>query len=211
MAAALLILVLGGLLGLAVRGDLRSDARQHAQIGRLTRGETLVLGLDPEAVPENARLPLRFGLLQVGELRGLLDEYGRPFPSTRATADQQLVDMGFARARSDGSRDVACKPLTGPFLYEPPAKAPGLQYLWSPDAPVVVDVRRFGDDWVRLNESRPDEALALALAARGIVGTVGGSRQRRLPRWPTPVSLTSPTNLAGHSDGTRSGSVSPTC
>jgi hypothetical protein len=65
-----------------------------------------------------------------------------------------------------GRRRVTCKPLTRPFTFKP-TEASRFQYLWSPSAPFTVDVRRFGNRWVRVDEGKPGVALRLALPGLG--------------------------------------------
>jgi hypothetical protein len=149
-----------------VRSDLQAFGTKHAQIGRLTRGETLVIGLEPVVVPDNTEFPFRLGRLSAGEARDLLDAHGRPYPSTHATADQDLVEIGFAASRSVGTPDAPCEPLAEPFVYEPPAEARPF-YLRAPDTAVAVEVRRFGEGWGRLAQMQPRAAVAVTLQRVG--------------------------------------------
>jgi hypothetical protein len=93
-------------------------------------------------------------------------DYGNPFPHGRAAADQQLVDTGNVRSDPAGRRQVSCQPLTRPVAYTP-TEVPRFPYLWSPSAPFTVDVRRFGDRWIRLDDGKPGVALRLALPHLG--------------------------------------------
>lgn len=165
LAAAGVVLVLGGARGLAVRGDMQAAAEQQAVAGRLTRGETVVIGLGPAVVPDRTVLDFRFGALPAGEVRKLLAEYGSPYAATRSSADRMIVDVGGVRAESGGVRDIACKPLGHPLRYQPSTF--GQLVLGSPDAPFTVDVRRFGDDWVRVGRARAGEVLRVNLPAFG--------------------------------------------
>jgi hypothetical protein len=166
IAGAVVVLALGSARGLAVRDDIRTSADVQSAGLLATRGETLVLELGPRVVPDQTVLPLAFGWLRAAELRAMFADYGNPFPPGRAAADRQLVDMGNARSEPAGPRRDRCEPLTRPFTYEP-TDVPRYQYLWSPTAPFTVDVRRFGDRWVRLDEGEPGVALRLALPALG--------------------------------------------
>ena len=166
LAGACAVLLLGGARGLAVRSDLQAYAAQQAGFGRAARGETLVLGLGPTVVGDDVVLSFGFGGLRAGALRSLLSEYHNPLATSRATIDHKLVDLGLVLSRPDGTRDNACKQLTKPFTYQPPGGISSL-FLWSRDYPFVVDVRRFGRDWVRLDHARPGEALRIELPGFG--------------------------------------------
>ena len=184
IVGAVVILALGTARGLAVRHYMQPKFDFESAIGLTTRGETLMVELGPSVVPDKTVLPNELGGLRAAQLRSLFAHYGNPFPPGRAAADQQLVDMGNAHAAPDGTRRVSCKPLTRPFTYKPPEVKPAhlvfraghlklvlptepSQYLWSPTAPFTVDVRRFGDHWVRLEEGTPGVALRVVLPRLG--------------------------------------------
>lgn len=163
VASALVVLALGSARGLAVHGDMQSSADQLGAIGRLTRGKSLVMEFGPSVVSDDAVLPFAFGGLRAGEVRALFADYGEPFPSTRAGADQRLVDIGVVGSQAFRSREViGCKRLIVPFKYRPTSERP-FQLLRSPGNPFVVDVRRFGNRWVRLDEARAGDVLRLVL------------------------------------------------
>jgi hypothetical protein len=166
IAGAVVVLALGSARGLGVRNDTRASADVQTAGLRTTRGETLVIQLGPSVVPDHRVLPIEFGWLRAAELRAMFDDYGNPFPTGRAAADEQLVDMGNAYSDPAGRRRVSCKPLTQPFTYAPSEDSRFL-YLWSPTAPFTVDVRRFGDRWIRLDEGTPGVALRLRLPGLG--------------------------------------------
>jgi hypothetical protein len=166
IAGAVLILALGSARGLAVHDDIRRSADVQTAGLRTTRGETLVIQLGPSVVPDRRVLPIEFGWLRAAELRALFADYGNPFPSGRAAADEQLVDMGNVRSDPAGPRRVTCTPLTRPFTFAR-TKARRFVYLWSPSAPFTVDVRRFGNHWVRVDEGKPGVALRLTLPGLG--------------------------------------------
>jgi hypothetical protein len=130
-----------------------------------TRAETLVIQLGPGVVADHTKLPFEFGWLRASEVRAMFADYGNPFPPGRAAADQQLVEMGRVRSDAVAPRRVGCTPLTEPFSYAPSDDA-NFQYLWSPSA-FAVDVRRFGDRWVRLDEVEPGAARRLTLPDLG--------------------------------------------
>lgn len=158
--AACLLLVAGAARGLAVRSDLQDSARRGANVGRLVRGETLVLGLGPGVVDDATTLPFRFGVLSAGEVRTLLDRYGQPFPATPATADQRLVDLQAVRAVPVGrAAEPQCRPLTVPFVQDLDRPR---TYLGS-DQGWTVEVQRFGQDWVEVGRGQPGQVLLVAL------------------------------------------------
>ena len=166
IVGAVVVLALGTARGLAVRDDMHTTTDFESAIGLGTRGESLVIELGPSVVPDKTVLGFEFGSLRAAEVRALFARYGNPFPPGRAAADQQLVDMGNAHAAPNGTRRVSCKPLTRPFTYKA-AEALPFPYLWSPTAPFTVDVRRFGDHWVRLAEGTPGVALRVVLPRLG--------------------------------------------
>jgi hypothetical protein len=152
---------------LAVRDDMHTTIDTEAARGLATRGEILVIELGPSVVPDETPYPFEFGEPRAGELRALFAKYGNPFPPARATADQQLVAMRTVQSDPAGPRHLTCKPMTRPFAYKPVGSVP-TQYLWSPNASFTVDVRRFGEHWVRLDKGRPGIALRLLLPRLGV-------------------------------------------
>jgi hypothetical protein len=150
-----------------VRDELRTTADLQSNIGRGSRAEALVIGLGPSVVADPTVLSFTFGGLRAKELRALFADYGRPFPPGRAAADEQLVDMGVAHAAPDGTRGGSCTPLAGPFAFRGPGIVPSV-YLWSPNAPVTVEVRRFGQRWVPLHRGRPGGAIRVVLPGLGV-------------------------------------------
>ncbi len=160
-AGALVVLALGTARAFDVRSDMRASAATLGPAGQLTRAETLVLGLGPDVVPDRTTLPFAMGALPARDLRALLEKYGNPFPATLATADRQLLDMKIVRAVANGTRSAACTPLSAPLVYTPTALTS--VYLWSAANSFTVDVRRFGEQWLRLAQGRPGQALQLVL------------------------------------------------
>ena len=67
----------------------------------------------------------------------------------------------------DGSRNpkLRCRKLTKPFGYEP--QRPFWQFVWSRDRAYTVEVRRFGDQWVRLDAAGAGQAVKLVLPGYG--------------------------------------------
>jgi hypothetical protein len=157
--AAVVVLVFGGARALAVRGGLHDFAKRQTQLGSEAKGITLVLGLGPDVIPAKRRMNF-FGFYPprgtAGRTRLLLDRYGSPFPATAATADQALVDLGIVRSRLGGTRrPTVCRPLSAPLkaplgpLLDPWSTLGPPVVLWSPES-FTVDVRRYGETWVRL-------------------------------------------------------------
>lgn len=180
--AAVIVLVFGGMSGLAVRDGLQEFARRNAELGREAEGTMLVLGLGPDVIPD--RRPITFFGFHnphgsAGQVRALVERYGSPLDATSTTTvDQVLVDLDIVRARFAGRRPhPGCRPLTEP-LSEPGmvtrglgVPAPGFVVaptpaeplkLWSSE-PFTVDVRRYGDDWVRLADVRAGRSVTLTL------------------------------------------------
>jgi hypothetical protein len=165
VVGAVVVLALGTARALAVRGDMHTATDLQSNIGVSSRGEALVVELGPSVVPDKTVLPFAFALFRAAELRALFADYGNPFPPERAAADRQLVDMGVVDSHPEGTRRVRCEPLTRPFTKQS-AGIPSV-YLWSASAPFTVDVRRFGDHWVRVSTGRPGVPLRLVLPDLG--------------------------------------------
>ena len=183
IVGAVVVLALGSARGLAVRDDMHTTTDIESAIGLGIRGKTLMIELGPGVVPDETKLLFAFGGLRAAEVRALFADYGNPFPTGRSAADRQLLDMGIVHADSDGTRRVECSPLTEPFTYKP-TEGPSFQYLWSPTAPFTVDMRRFGDQWIRLDEGKPGVSLRLALPGTRSRHALAGPRQRSLPGRP---------------------------
>lgn len=161
--AAVIVLFVGATRAVAARDDLQDFVRGHAERGRQAKGTMLVLGLEPELIPDQAPMSF-FGIFTThgtaGQVRAMIDLYGSPFDSTIETADQDLVDLDIARARLGRTLDFeGCRPLTAPLQdpgladhgrVEPVAGSSASPLrLWS-NEPFTIRVRRFGRDWVRL-------------------------------------------------------------
>jgi hypothetical protein len=167
LGAAGVVLILGGGRALAVHEDLARDAATSAKQGRATRAEALVIGLG-ESVTGNTplgfdygRLSFLFGGLSGAEVRALFAHYGQPFPATTATADRHLVELGGVGSRVVGTRDTTCGGMREPFAFRQ-TKGSSL-LLWSANTPFDIDVRRFGEGWVRLRQARPGELVSVDL------------------------------------------------
>lgn len=160
-AAAVLVLVLGGARGLAVRDDLQDFSRLHTAIGRQGRAETMLLGLGPSVIPDDKVLSFGFSYMTAGEARMLLDRHGQPFPESLETADDFLVEVGVVRAVPSGRLQSPCQPEPEPiFVVES-----GALRLWSDDPTWSVEVRRFGDEWLPLGQGRGNQVLTVRLAS----------------------------------------------
>jgi hypothetical protein len=165
VTGVIVVLALGSARGLAVRDDMHTTMALWSRVGHVTRGETLMVELGPSVVPDKTVLPWDMGRLRAGELRAMFADYGNPLSAGRAAVDQELVEGG-VRSVPDGTRRVRCRPLTRPFTYAP-APLFSTQHLWSPRA-FTVEVRRFGDHWVRVGTGRPGVALRLVLPGFGV-------------------------------------------
>lgn len=183
LGAAAAVLVLGGLRGIAVRDDLQVFAGWHTERGRFTVGTMLAAQLGPEAVPDDMPIIVYGWGLPHGtgaELRALLDRWGGPGEGLDGEGvDRELVDRGIVAARvaRGGRRPVACEPLRGPLVH-PGTLIPGLGVvqrnmpqaalqegpLWLRTAePVTIEVRRFGEEWVRVRRVDAERRVRLLL------------------------------------------------
>ncbi|MEQ1785555.1 MAG: hypothetical protein ABL966_00770 [Acidimicrobiales bacterium] len=158
-APAVVVLVLfAGVLARGLGRESEAISELIVRSSTLNRGRVIVLGIEPEVVPDRTPLPFAMGLLRAGQVRTLLDRYGDPsFPG----GDEDLVRLGVPESSSFGVQERPdCPGLDAPFF--PPLAREGL-HLWAPDAAVEVDVRRFGTDWVRLAEIEPGEVVRIRL------------------------------------------------
>lgn len=178
VAAAGVVLVLGGVRAIDVRAGLQDFAEAHAVRGREARGTLIALELQPEVIP--ADTPIRFfGIFQnlgtAERVRVLLDRYGSPDDETTATADRALVDLDIARAGVGRAADhdgcsALAEPLSTPGVADHGLGMGGVAggrvpvRLWAPE-PFTVDVRRFGDDWVRLADAPAGRVVTVTLPA----------------------------------------------
>lgn len=154
------VVLISALLARGLEREVEGPAELVARSSTLNRGRVIVLGIEPEVLPDRTTLPFDMGLLRAGQVRRLLDRYGDPsYPG----GDDDLVRIGVPLSTSGGVQERAdCAPVTAPFLQPP--RSQGL-HLWAPDGTVEVDVRRFGNEWVRLDEIEPGEVLRIRLPA----------------------------------------------
>ena len=182
-AAAIVVLVLGGARALDARSELQGFARRQTELGLKAKGTMLVLGLGPDVIPDRTPVPF-FGFGNphgtAAQARALMDRYGSPFDANVATADQQLVDLDVARARVGSfSQDRGCRALDKPLKLKPtsfgeaqlglpvpgvapPTSGPFQYRLWS-SKPFTVEVRRYGDHWVRMADAPANRNVFLTL------------------------------------------------
>lgn len=158
---AAVAVVLG--VGLQARG-LETEQREPSQIisrsSTLNHGRVIVLGIEPEVVADDVQLPLDMGVLPAGEVRSLLERYGGPIPRG---GDAALVRAGVVLSTpASGEGPVECASLSHSFLQ--PIASTGLR-LWPREMNVEVEVRRFGTEWVPVDEARPGEFLIVRLPA----------------------------------------------
>jgi len=150
--AAVILVLVASARGLAVRDPLNDSADQLRATGRGQEAQALVVRLGPNVVADPQIVPL--GALRAAEIRGLFSRYGPDSIVERSTADRALGRLGVPRTVITGSRAADCKPLAGPFRVVPGAAGQvggaNVVELWSPRSSFTVDVRRFGDEWVRV-------------------------------------------------------------
>lgn len=167
------------------RSTLRAYSRQYSEAGRKARGAMYVVGLGPGVIPD--KTPIRFWSSMnphgtAGELRALMERYDARFHATRQTIDEILVRRGVPRSSAGGRHEgAACQALAGPVTLAPttfredelgaaPAywdlfvSGPIAYRLWSPTA-FTIDVRRFGDQWVRLRKVPANTDVVVTLPA----------------------------------------------
>ncbi|MEQ1785561.1 MAG: hypothetical protein ABL966_00800 [Acidimicrobiales bacterium] len=178
VAAAAVVLLLGGVRAIDVRASLQDFAEAHAQRGREARGTLIALELQPEVIPDDTPMGF-FGIFQnlgtAERVRVLLDRYGSPYDETTATADRALVDLEIARAGVGRAADhdgcsALSQPLSTPGVDDHGLGSGGTSAepvpvrLWAPE-PFTVDVRRFGEEWVRLVEAPARRVVTVTLPA----------------------------------------------
>ena len=111
LAAALVLLLIGSARALSVRDDMKKSAVGFGNIGRVTRGDALLVGLGPSVVPNNFKLPFALGAIRGDQFRALLSRYGTADPSTSEAVDQQLVSLNLATAHRAGTSHAQCTAL----------------------------------------------------------------------------------------------------
>lgn len=180
-AAAVIVLVVGGVRALDVHRELAGYARLKVELGRKAKGTMLVLHQRPEVIPDSTPITFfdwaRNSHGTAGEVRALMDRYGSPFDGSADSVDQDLVDLGAAHAALGSQRQhPSCQPLEKPVEVTPtsvdeawlgisaegPPQGPRQHRLWSAK-PFTIDVRRFGDHWVRLAQGPAGRDVFLTL------------------------------------------------
>jgi hypothetical protein len=162
LGAAAVVLALGIAKALVVRDDVQASARQMGVIGRFTHGTALVLDLEPSVVPPSKGLGFNMGVLTAGQYRDLFEQYGRPGDESTATVDEELVDRQIVRTFNRNRPPGDCAVLDGTIRL-----GSGRVTLWSDLPTWTVDVRRFGEDWVRVRNVSSGRALIVTLPALG--------------------------------------------
>jgi hypothetical protein len=177
--ATVIVIALGSARAFAVRSDMSASAKQYAAFGQTTRGTAMVVELGPSVIANDVTMPFLLGgplfapdpkradagdsavqNLDAGDIRRLFARYGSPTDTTAATIDRQLVEHGIVYSVGAGSLAGAhCSALEAPFRYR---SASGGLYLWS-RGEFTVDVRRFGDKWVRVGSGRPGQVVSVVL------------------------------------------------
>jgi hypothetical protein len=182
IAGALVVVLFGGIRALDARSSLQASARQSTDSGRKAKATMLVLQLGPSVIPDST--PLRFFGFNnrhgtAGQLRALMKRYHSALAATVEDIDQQIVDVRAATVEDGAPRkNVTCAPLTNPIDVVPtsigeaalgrsppaaPAPGPWLYRLWAPKA-TAIQVRRFGDRWVRLGSVPARHTVYLTLS-----------------------------------------------
>ena len=113
----------------------------HGQFGQVQRKQSVIVDMFPTLVPEPTDMGLAFGLLTAGDLRTLFTAFGPPEGhgdlERLLTESVTIEDLPPSTAPSD------CAPVETLRL------GPLASVTVTPGArTAVVDVRRFGSDWV---------------------------------------------------------------
>jgi hypothetical protein len=181
VAGALVVVLFGGIRALDARGSLQASGRQGTDSGRKAKATMLVLQLGPTVIPDST--PLRFFGFgnphgTAGQVRALMKQYHSALAATVDDVDQQIVDVRAAKVDAGTSRKrAACTPFTKPTDLAPTSfgeaalgqgprgvtlSGPVRYKLWAPAA-TVIQVRRFGDRWVRLGSVPARHTVYLTL------------------------------------------------
>jgi len=158
--AAVVVLAVGGIQGIAVREAVEGRARWMEASGRTTEATLALLQLEPNAMPDEVVVGGHPGL-RASEVRSLVRRYGSPYETGSAQADRVLLDLGVVSARSVPLRDFSCSRVTGVISWLPGPR-PYL-YLWSEGSTTTVEVRRFDSDWIPVARLAPGTAASLDL------------------------------------------------
>lgn len=170
VVGALLILVLGGARGLAVRSDLQSSARQLASIGDTIHARVAMIRLGPRIVPDDVRagtgIDPRSGL-HAGQVRRLYAKYGGGLEPRPTAVDRELATLEASQRIVTDDRS-ACAPVSEPLLlvYRPGAGF-GSVTLAARNGAVEIGVRRFGRAWVPMRTLDSGGAVRISPAAVG--------------------------------------------
>ncbi len=143
----------------------------------------LVLGLGPDVIPD--RTPVTFFGFDnphgtAGQARSLMDRYGSPFDATlrppirissiSASPEPESVASARTAGAERSTSPLKIKPtsfgeaqLGLPVPRVPPPTPGPFQYrLWS-SKPFTVEMRRYGDHWVRLADAPANHNVFLTL------------------------------------------------
>lgn len=184
VAAAAIVVLLGTAQAAVVRDRLQGFASTHTDLGLEAKGTFLALDLGPDAIPDTHSIAFfAFNLPHgnAGQTRALIDRYGSPYRVRTGNVDEQLVEMGVvrARARVRGVRSFpGCRTIVEPlelpgvpnrFLSAPQPGASAsteeaTPRLWSSDG-YTIEIRRYGDEWVRLADVPAGRVVTLELPA----------------------------------------------
>ncbi len=164
-AGALLLLVLGTARALVTAGDMRDSAKRLSGFGRVVRTESLVLALRPPVISDHTQMGVELGSLSAGDMRALFARYGDPIATSPARIDAQLVARHLIRAVPHARGHAPCVPVSDTVRITPAQSS--RRYLWTRDAPVTIEVRRFGDRFVPLTTMPPGVGVQIAFSTVG--------------------------------------------
>jgi hypothetical protein len=113
--------------------------------GGALRQVQIAASLGPKVVPD--KVLISTGILSAmpaSQYRQLIRRYGAPAGTTPADPDAAIVADGIGLTSVKGPPSTVCTPITGPISLGP---ASSIKMRAPADAPVVVELRRFGTTW----------------------------------------------------------------
>jgi hypothetical protein len=158
--AAAGVLVVAALLAAVNHDDVSAWAKQQRAFSRATRELVLVASVRP---PLALALPRGLGAVDIAAYRRAIELYGAPQRATRQTIDGQLVRAGIRLEPVRFAIRTSCRPQARTLTVGPQARLA----LTAPDRPVVVELRRFGDRFVRVGTIPAGQRRVLGLPGLG--------------------------------------------
>ena len=152
------VLLVGGL-RLDAAAEAPDASEKHERASVLNRARFDIIQIDPPVVDDRRRLPFPMGGLTAGELRDLIRRYGAP---KAPQVDRQLVDEGVIVSSSVPRGPARCDALEEPALVVN-ASGPRRLVLWTLDVDVRIEIRRFEEEWLFVDELPVLEGRALSL------------------------------------------------